>query len=74
MRVEVICSCGRLWLVINGVYVAMQGDKCRDPDVLKRATYEPERPEYGGRPGVEHEIWDIDTLYAAAKMIKESKE
>lgn len=34
---EVVLSCGRKWLVVCGVYVAMEGDLCRDPDFSGRA-------------------------------------
>lgn len=29
---EVVLSCGRLFLKVCGVYTAMQGDPCRDPE------------------------------------------
>lgn len=31
--VSVPCCCGRLWLRVAGLFVAMQGDKCRDPEL-----------------------------------------
>jgi len=31
---EVFTSCGRQFLSIKGVAVAMEGDPCRDPDIV----------------------------------------
>lgn len=36
MKAEVILHLGRWHLVVNGVYVAMEDDPCRDPAITGR--------------------------------------
>jgi len=63
-------SCGRSFLAINKVAIAMQGESVRDPDVLRRAgklgSCFPEKYPYRDETG---NTWDEDTLDAAIELI-----
>jgi len=52
---EVLLSCGRLWLVVKGVFIVMEGTQCYDPDI----PYDEE-----GRP-----IWNRESLHYTADVI-----
>ena len=57
---KVVCICGRLVLLVNGIAVAMQGDPCRDPDV----------PAYRG-PNSSVYVWEKEALEWTAAKINE---
>lgn len=86
---EVGFSCGRSYLSVAGIAVAMEGDKCRDGD-MPEEVYE-EIPEFemahgtiGGKPvkGMEPALirffrgscWTRKMLEYAAKVINEKAE
>jgi hypothetical protein len=86
MLAEVKFSCGRHYLSVGGIAVAMEGDKCRDGDMPEH-VYEP-IPEYemehgtiGGEPvkGMEPAMirffrgsnWTQQMLEYAAQTINE---
>lgn len=59
MKAEVVRSQGRLWLVVNGYFLAMEGEPCRDPDLQ-----DPAETQFCAS-------WTPEILYRAAKLINE---
>lgn len=68
MKVEMLSSCGRCFLSVNGIAVAMEGDKCRDPDVIQRAVCNGFVVDDSGRI-----IWTDETIKAAIELIEEAE-
>jgi hypothetical protein len=63
---DVFSSCGRRYLDVNGIAVAMEGDICRDPDVVG-----PMEPwEVVEKPAP----WTKNRLERAAELINKNKD
>jgi hypothetical protein len=53
-NIDWFSSCGRGWLTVNGIAVAMQGDKCWDEDVPREYLYREPYTRITTTPTEEH--------------------
>lgn len=70
VRAQVKLSCGRYFLDVNGVTVAVEGDPCRDYEVIDAYTPEENARVEECRPA--YCTWNEERLERAASKINDA--